>query len=218
MTEDSENYLVIVGAGGFGLEVAAYAEDIIRMRGIDFRISGFLDDTKPRGAVHGGYPVLGNTEEELDPQALYVIALGWPAHRRALTEKLKERGAKFATFMHPAAYIASTATIGVGSIIAPFAFVGPQAVLGAQVVANVGAVVGHEAQVGDCSVLAPHADVHGAAVLDANVFIGSGATVTNGKRVGAGSKISAGAVVFQDIPAGVTALGNPAKARIDNAA
>lgn len=192
MTEP--NHLIIVGAGGFGLEVASYAEDIIRMRGVGFSIVGFLDDAKPRGSTHGTYPVLGNTEGELAPDALYVIALGRPEPRRAMVEKLRGRGAKFATLMHPAAYISSTATIGLGSIIAPFASIGPNAVLGAQVVVNTHASVAHDAQVGDCSVLAQHAALDGFAELDANVFIGMHAVIGSRGKIAAGASVAAGAV------------------------
>lgn len=188
------NHLIIVGAGGFGLEVASYAEDIIRMRGVGFSIAGFLDDAKPRGTVHGAYPVLGNTDGELAPDALYVIALGRPQPRRAMVEKLRGRGAKFATLMHPAAYISSAATIGQGSIIAPFASIGANAVLGAQVVVNTHASVAHDAQVGDCSVLAQHAALDGFAELDANVFIGMHAVIGSRCKIGANSVIAPGAV------------------------
>jgi sugar O-acyltransferase (sialic acid O-acetyltransferase NeuD family) len=205
-----QTHLIIVGAGGFGLEVAVYAEDIIRLRGVDFEIAGFLDDTKPIGTAHGGYSVIGTTEGELDETAIYAIALGAPTQRRKMVEKLRGRGAKFATLMHPAAYIAHTATIGLGCIIAPFAFVGPDAIVGAQVVVNVGAMVAHEAQVGDCSVLAPHANVQGAVQLDADVFVGAGAVVTHSKTIGAGSMVAPNAVVQDHVAALHLAIGNPA--------
>jgi sugar O-acyltransferase (sialic acid O-acetyltransferase NeuD family) len=207
--------LIIVGAGGFGLEVAAYAEDIIRARAAATIIAGFLDDTKPVGTLHGGYKVLGNSLHTVDPTALYVIALGAPEQRRFMAEIFAARGARFATLLHPAAYIAPDSRIGSGSIVAPFAFIGPQTVLGTQLVVNVGAVIGHEAQIGDYGVLAPHAVVHGQAVVAEDVLIGSGAVVTNGQTIGARSKISAGSMVFSAIPPEVTAFGNPAKYRQD---
>lgn len=205
--------LIIVGAGGFGLEAAAYAEDIIRLRGVDFSIAGYLDDTKPVGTLHGDYRVLGNTEGDLDPAALYIVALGFPQQRRAMSEKLAARGARFATLMHPAAYIASTAKIGAGSIITPFAVIGPQVRLGEQVLVNVSATVGHEAVVGDYCVLAPHAAIHGKAELEPEVFVGTSAVVTNGQTIGARSKLSAGAVAYNSMPSEVVALGNPARWR-----
>ena len=68
--------LIIIGAGGFGLEVAAYARDMAM-----FEIAGFLDDTKP-GQKHAGYPILGPTTSSIDRGAFYVIAVGSPEGRR----------------------------------------------------------------------------------------------------------------------------------------
>ena len=44
-----------------------------------------------------------------------------------------------------------------------------------------------------------------------NVWIGGGAIVLPGVSVGADSVIGAGAVVTKDLPAGVLAIGNPAR-------
>lgn len=202
--------LIIIGAGGFGFEVAAYAEDIAK-HDHSLTIKGFLDDTKPVGAFHAGYPILGGTTTAIDPAAHYIIALGQPHHRQTLTEKFAARGVRWARLVHPLAYVAATAKIGQGGIVAPFAFIGPETVLHDQVLVNVHATVGHEAQIGAFAVLSPYANINGAARLGDGVFVGSNATIVNGATIGTRSKISAGAVVYSDIPAGVRALGNPAR-------
>ncbi len=48
-------------------------------------------------------------------------------------------------------------------------------------------------------------------VIGNNVFIGAGARVLGGIRIGDGARIGANAVVIDDIPAGATAVGVPAK-------
>lgn len=48
--------------------------------------------------------------------------------------------------------------------------------------------------------------------IDDNVWIGVGAIVLKGVHVGQGARISAGAVVTHDVPAGATVSGNPAQA------
>ncbi len=205
--------LIIVGAGGFGLEVAAYAEDARAAQAAQPEIIGFCDDTKPKGAQHAGYPVIANTDDPIDPTALYILAVGFPAARRALAEKLAAKGAQFHTLIHPQSYVARTARLAPGCIVVPFATVGPMAVLGPHTMLNYHAVFGHEAQAGDFCVLCPYACVHGTAVLEDDVFIGSGGYVTRGLRIGQGSKIAANAVVYNDIPPGALALGNPAVCR-----
>lgn len=47
--------------------------------------------------------------------------------------------------------------------------------------------------------------------IEDNVWLGGGVIVCPGVRIGANSVIGAGAVVTQDIPAGVVAVGNPAR-------
>ena len=48
--------------------------------------------------------------------------------------------------------------------------------------------------------------------IEAGASIGGGATLLPGVLIGAGATVGAGAVVTKDVPAGVTVLGNPARA------
>ena len=48
--------------------------------------------------------------------------------------------------------------------------------------------------------------------IEAGASIGGGATILPGLNIGAGAMVGAGAVVTRDVPAGVTVVGNPAKA------
>jgi serine O-acetyltransferase len=49
------------------------------------------------------------------------------------------------------------------------------------------------------------------ATIERDVSIGTGAKVIGGVRVGAGARIGANAVVVEDVPAGVTVVGAPAR-------
>ena len=49
--------------------------------------------------------------------------------------------------------------------------------------------------------------------IGANVWIGGGAIILPGVTIGDDAVVGAGAVVTRDVPAGATAVGNPARAR-----
>ncbi len=52
----------------------------------------------------------------------------------------------------------------------------------------------------------------GKVIIGNNVWIGGGVTILGGVKIGANSVVGAGSVVVKDIPEGVVAVGNPAKA------
>jgi sugar O-acyltransferase (sialic acid O-acetyltransferase NeuD family) len=200
--------IIIVGAGGFGREVALYLRE-----SHPHTPCGFIDDN-PRaleghdptvpllGAVHGWAP---------GPDDLFVLAVGSPSTRRQLAAVLSTRGARFLTLVHPRALVAPNATLGTGVIVGPFAYVAPEARIGEHVVLNVYASAGHDTTVGAYCVLSPYVTLLGHSALEDEVFIGSQAVVTIGKRVGARAKVGAGSIVYRDVPAGQLALGNPAR-------
>ena len=207
--------LIIVGAGGFGREVMQYTQDAFA-HNPNVRIKGFLDDNPDSLANHTlAFQILGNTSDYvIQENDRFIVALGNPEIYQTLVERLARRGAKFFTLVHPLAYVAPTAKLGQGCMIAPFAVVGPFAVLEDHVSLNVYASVGHDTHVESYCVLTPYAVINGYVTLEQRVFLGTQAIVLAGKRVGKGSKISAGAVAYRNIPANSLVVGNPGKARV----
>ena len=203
--------IVIVGAGGFGREVLQYLKDI---HGHD-PVKGFLDDhlTEMQPASLD-QRILGRISDYV-PAAdeFFVLAIGNPALRFKLARELSDRGAEFISVIHPQAYIASSAQLGKGCIIAPFATIGANAVLGDQVVMTFYSSVAHDAVVGDASALSPHSVANGGARLGIASFLGTASIVNPTKSVGDCAKVAAGSVVYRDVPPKSLASGNPARAR-----
>ncbi|BCY10578.1 NeuD/PglB/VioB family sugar acetyltransferase [Actinoplanes sp. L3-i22] len=207
--------LVIVGAGGFGREVLGYAQDAFAGRPAH-RVAGFADDN-PR-ALDGfdlAAKVLGRVHDiPISEATRFVVAVGHPAARRALAAAVESRGGRLLTVVHPSAYIGPGARLGDGCVVCPFAFVGTAATIGANTAINVHASAGHDAITGGNCVFSPYSAINGGVELRDDVFLGTHATVFPGRTVGHGAKISAGAVVHRDVPAGALAVGNPAKSRV----
>lgn len=202
--------LVIAVAGGFGRELTAYARDA------GFEVRAFLHDVSrsPIDGIDLGAEVRGPAEEyEPVGEELVAVGLGDPGPRRELADHLIARGARLATVVHPTAWVAPTAHLGQGVVIAPFAFVGPGARIDDLSVLNTYASVGHDSVVGRCCVLSPYAVIGGWARLEDEAYLATHAVVTPRKTVGAGSSVSAGSVVFRDVPAASLAMGNPARSR-----
>ena len=206
--------VIIVGAGGFGHEVLHYVlEAFTDAPHVTFK--GFLDDNPT--SLQGRqlrYSWLGDTTS-YQPQIndRFVIAVGDPKTRAALTQRLAARGATFLSVVHPTAYVSRTASLGVGCIVAPFATIGANARIGEHSVLTFYASVGHDAVVGRCCALSPHAVANGGSRIGDRVFVGSHAVINPLQTVANDAKIAAGAVVYRAVPARSLAAGNPAKSR-----
>ena len=215
-TTEGAPMLVIVGAGGFGREVLQYALDAFgpgSPQPLD--VKGFLDDrVRDLSAFGIDVPVLGGVDDhQPTPEERFLIAVGEPALREVLSRKLAKRGARFAVLVHPLAFVARTAIVGEGCIVAPFATIGAHASLGAHSVLTFYASVGHDARVGRWCALSPHSVTNGASTIGDRAFLGAHAVVNPLQSVGDDAKVAAGAVVYGPVPPKTLAAGNPAKAR-----
>jgi sugar O-acyltransferase (sialic acid O-acetyltransferase NeuD family) len=214
MSHVQRTRVLVVGAGGFGREVMQYVRDTF-LAG-QHQVVGFLDDTPDDARVRSlGLPLLGSIDAYApDDDERFVVAIGDPAARARVARRLAARGARFLTIVHPRAYVASSARVGEGCIVAPFASVGAGAVLEEQVQLHFYASAAHDTCIGGFAALSHYSVVNGGAVLEEGVFLGTRSTINPLKKVGAYAKIAAGAVVYQDVPPGALASGNPAKSRV----
>ena len=204
--------IVIVGAGGFGREVYLWSKDSFPQN--QYKIKGFLDDNAnilDNYSIEFG--IIGNLDHyEVQNQDRFLFAIGDISIKKQLITKLKEKGAKFLTLIHPTAIVASTAKIGEGIIICPFCFVSNNAQLDDFVLMNAYSSCGHDTKVGKYCILSPYATLNGFVVLEDEVFLGTHATVIAYKKVGYQSKVSANSVVMRDVPPNRIVFGVPGKA------
>ena len=204
--------LIILGAGGFGREVFAWAKahpDCGRL----WELAGFLDDNA--SALDGfeyAVPVLGAVADYIPVEGdLFLCAIGSPAIKRKVCERILAKGAQFINLVHPSAVIGENVSLGRGVIICPQAVVTCDVQIGDFVGINCHSSVGHDVRIADWVTLSGHCDVTGQCELGEMVFLGSGARILPLKKVGARALVGAGSVVISHVAADTKVFGNPAR-------
>jgi len=185
-----------------------------------FEILGVVADHADRDLLtRRGATLLGSVDDlvggsitDVPSDAAVVVAVGDPASRLALADRLAAAGYGVApALVHPAATVGADVRLGDGAVLAAGAHVTTNVTIGRHVQVNVGAVVSHDSVIGDHATLSPGVLVNGSVHAGEGVFLGTGAIVTPGRTIGRWAVIGAGAVVIRDVPEGITATGVPAR-------
>jgi len=200
--------LVVIGAGGHGKVVIATAMEA----GIEV-VAVLDDDNNKWGSrllevlVSGPISSFPSFAQKKDVR--FVLAIGENKLRKKLATQIQ--GVRWATLVHPKAYVHPSASVGEGTVIFAGAVVQPSALIGKHVIINTGVVVEHDCKVGDWAHLASGVRLAGGVNIEEGAFLGTGGVVIPEKRIGRWSIVGAGAVVVRDIPDLSVAYGVPAK-------
>jgi len=194
--------LVIIGAGGFGREVAA----AIRRYNMPFKIAGHIDDEK------SGPHILGLIVDHVPIRSmLYVTAFGSGASRFKVRSALAERGAQFASVTSPDAMnITSTKGLTNGLFLGNCS-ISSDVEIGSDVLIQTMAVIGHDVSIGDGVTISAHAFLGGEVKLERLCTIHPHAVVLPRVKIGEGAVVGAGAIVIKDVDPYTTVFGSPAK-------
>lgn len=203
--------ILIVGAGGFGREVLQWARDA--WPDWTDRLAGFLSaDPHALDGFDQSLAILDSPEHYRPaPGDFLLLAIGVPYVRRQVAESLLCRGGEFLTLVHPTAILASSARIGTGAIVCPYAIASDTSHIEDFVLINYHASLGHDAVAGGFSVLSPYATLGGRACIGEDVFLGLHASIGPGRVVGNRSKVSANSCVLTHVPADSMVFGVPGR-------
>ncbi len=198
----------IVGAGAQGRVVL----DAWRLQHPE-RDFGFLDDSRDLWGIQVlGALVRGGTDLLSSESGDALLALGNNQLRAALAQSLSPTlSGRWGTLVHPRAFVSPSASLAPGVVVLAGAIVNTGACIEAHAIVNTGAIVEHDCVVGAFASVSPGAKMGGRVAIGRGAFISTGASLCPRVRVGDGSVVGAGAVVTRDVPAGVLAVGVPAR-------
>ena len=207
--------LVLIGAGGFGREVAASVIRIINKYKPTYEFLGFLDDGPQfhEGDMIDGYPWLGNRSWILDHKddVFCTCTVGDARVKGSIQEELTRKGVRFETLVGYNTYIAPFSEVGPGCVFYGDIKISVNCKIGAGVFVSNDVNIGHDVTIGDYTVIMPNCGISGCCKIGREVNIGGHAFIIPGKKVGDGARIAAGSIVFSNVKAGTTVLGNPAR-------
>lgn len=206
--------IILVGGGAFARELICWIADAVDL-GVGRKVTGFLDEN-PKALENFTYPYEPKWISTIDDYIYeegdeLIMAIASPAGKLKVATKLKEKGAKFVTFIHPTAIVAKSAILGEGVVICPRSLVSADVILGDLVMINCLSTIGHDVVVGQYTTINSHVDLTGFVQVGDNVFFGTGAKVIPKVKIGAGAKIGAGTTIIRSVTENSVMYASPTK-------
>ena len=209
--------IVLLGAGGGTGEVVSLIRHARAHGTCAWEPVGILDDDASlKGQNRYGLPVLGAINEWPQfPDAHFLSGIAnsqTPSVRLKVAARVPVEESRWVTFVSPLAFVADTASVGVGSIVYPGAVVSSDARVGRHCVVYYQSIVQHHSTVDDGCCLAAAVSIAGYTRVGKGCYLGIGVKVKDRVTIGDGALVGSGSVVIGDVPPGQKVVGVPARA------
>ncbi len=206
----NKDKIVIIGAGGFGLELYNILKEM------NYDCVGFIDYNKQDKKLP--LPIIGLESEIEKLMEKYkfsncAIAIGDIDKRRKIANLIQNFPLKVPSILDSFIKCFSK-DIGNGVIIYPGVIIMNDCKIGNHTLINSGVTLGHDVVIGEYCNISPGVNLAGHIKIGDGSLVGIGSSIKEKITIGKNSVIGAGSVVINDVPDDTTVYGVPAKASI----
>lgn len=214
----SQCRVVIIGGKGTAINLAEQIEDARSRYEYPMKVIGFAIDDRSLWPAIAGLPVLCGVHEAWtqfrETDVKFLFALYRPdvmLERLSLLSELEIPVQRFANFVHPTAYLATSVSMGKGNVVFAHSSLQHGVTLGNFNIINSNVVIEHEATLQNGSFIAASACIGARVRVGNGVFIGLNSTVREDIVIADGSFVGMASSVLQSVDAGTMVYGSPAR-------
>ena len=195
--------VIIIGASGHSAEITDYITHYNNSVAPElcFDVVGYIDDNKENYDSYSFVsPYLGTIQDhEVSEEAEYIMGIANIQFRRTIVENFLQKGAKFATLIHPSAIVSPSAIVGEGCVVAHNASIGPKAIIGNFNMLNSRCTIGHDSTIGNFNFIGPQVVLSGFTKVGNNNMFGVNSATIPTIEIGDNNTIAAGMIITKTV-------------------
>ncbi|MBN2399725.1 MAG: hypothetical protein JXI33_05220 [Candidatus Aminicenantes bacterium] len=209
--------IIILGGIGNGSVIASAIVDANQRGAREWEFAGYLNDRLEAGARIETFPVMGKLDDWVkfaDDGCFFIntiFRIDGQQERIDRFEALDIPNERLATFVHPMAYVASSARLGSGTVVMPLAAISAATITGKGCLVMVGAKILHNTKIGKYCHFAAQCCVGANMNVGDGVHIGLNACTRENLSIGKNATLGMGSVLTKDMGGGEIWAGNPAR-------
>ena len=205
--------IAIIGAGGFGREVACLI-NAINEESKDWDFIGFFDDVKDIGYENEYGKVLGRIKDlNSYPESLaVVIAIAKPSAIEVIVKSITSPNIYFPNLIAPdiISFDKNNMSLGQGNIIGFGCSISCNIHIGNFNIFNCFISIGHDTKIGDYNAVMPSTKISGDITIGDRNFFGASSVILEKLTIGNDTTIGANSLIFRNTKDKNTYIGNPA--------
>jgi UDP-3-O-[3-hydroxymyristoyl] glucosamine N-acyltransferase len=197
--------IIIIGTGAVAAELTSYIEDNNRKvdSGNSIKLKGYIDYEYNKNTYWKKYnlkaPILCDIDSYVSSaNEEVIIGISDISFRKQMIEKLIQKNAPIASFIHSSVIIPDSVQLGLGNIIYPFCIIGPNTIVGNFNMITSYSFISHDCRIGNGNFLST-AGIAGRVDIGDNNFFGIRSTVIPHVTIGDNNTIQAGMIVDKSI-------------------